>query len=315
MSFSLLFLMLLNSVEPPVAGRPVDFNGAVGIFRIDATATPTRVKLGDPILFTLHVTGTATVETPPARPNLKINPLFKGRFQIDDLDSSSFDGLVWTFAYRLRPLDSAVAEIPSVCLVYYKPGVIPPAKGYRSVWTRAIPVQIMAENPVTSRDLALDPALLPAAVQIVSDDPKELLRHAQPQAQVSLGEWTLLLIFPPCLAGLVWFWTRPATASAHAQAARRAILLLRQAKLLLPEAQVREADVIFYEYLREGWDIQPDSDLSQPPASGNGLVASLGSDTAEFQKRLTAARFAPGANMPDSAQRTIDVIQRIEAVS
>src|SRR6266852_9353301 len=37
--------------DPPLAGRPTNFTGAVGNFRISTSATPTRLRAQDPLVF------------------------------------------------------------------------------------------------------------------------------------------------------------------------------------------------------------------------------------------------------------------------
>lgn len=45
-------------VQPlPAAGRPNDFSGAIGSFRLTAEGSPTRVKIGDPVTMKLKISG------------------------------------------------------------------------------------------------------------------------------------------------------------------------------------------------------------------------------------------------------------------
>ena len=44
-------------LNPPAQGRPPDFNGAVGEFRIAAKASPTQVAAGDPITIQVQISG------------------------------------------------------------------------------------------------------------------------------------------------------------------------------------------------------------------------------------------------------------------
>lgn len=47
----------LKVLNPPIAGRPTNFTGAVGRFRIEYTASPTNVAVGDPVTLRVKVTG------------------------------------------------------------------------------------------------------------------------------------------------------------------------------------------------------------------------------------------------------------------
>lgn len=59
------------AVEPPAAGRPPDYAGAVGSVRATASLSPTSVRMGDPLVLTLRLAGTGNVKLLP-RPVLTI---------------------------------------------------------------------------------------------------------------------------------------------------------------------------------------------------------------------------------------------------
>ncbi|MFO1459899.1 MAG: BatD family protein [Verrucomicrobiota bacterium] len=52
----------LRVLSPPAAGRPSTFDGAVGRFRIDVTASPTNVTVGDPVTVRVRVSGTGNFD-------------------------------------------------------------------------------------------------------------------------------------------------------------------------------------------------------------------------------------------------------------
>ena len=55
--------MLEIEVKPlPVLGRPKDFSGAVGNFEFDATGTPDRVKVGEPVSMKLTIRGSGNFD-------------------------------------------------------------------------------------------------------------------------------------------------------------------------------------------------------------------------------------------------------------
>jgi len=56
-------------VKPlPAEGRPLDFSGAVGLFKFTADGSPNKVKMGDPVTMKLKVTGNGNFDRmqPPA---------------------------------------------------------------------------------------------------------------------------------------------------------------------------------------------------------------------------------------------------------
>ncbi len=62
----------------PVAGRPADYRGAVGKYRIATEASPTSVKAGDPIDLMIGVAGTGPMELVQAPPLADLPELTAG---------------------------------------------------------------------------------------------------------------------------------------------------------------------------------------------------------------------------------------------
>ena len=61
----------LVAIEPPVAGRPADWAGAVGVWRATARIDSSHGRAGDPLVVTLRVEGQGNVTLLP-RPALAI---------------------------------------------------------------------------------------------------------------------------------------------------------------------------------------------------------------------------------------------------
>lgn len=64
-------------VDPPEAGRPEAYAGAVGRFSLNGTASPTEVTVGDPITVRVRVAGEGAIESlslpePPASPDFRV---------------------------------------------------------------------------------------------------------------------------------------------------------------------------------------------------------------------------------------------------
>jgi len=59
------------ALEPPVAGRPAGYTGAVGDLAVAARTSASRARVGDPIVFTVSVSGSGNVKLFP-RPALSI---------------------------------------------------------------------------------------------------------------------------------------------------------------------------------------------------------------------------------------------------
>src|SRR5687768_6995823 len=76
---------------PPIADQPVTFNGAVGLFRIQSQAAPTKVAAGSPIRYTLRINADANtaVVTPPSRPQIEKDAEFKKHFYFETPEPAS----------------------------------------------------------------------------------------------------------------------------------------------------------------------------------------------------------------------------------
>src|SRR5437879_3845047 len=108
-----------HKFEPPVSGRPANFSGAVGIFRVATRAEPTELRAEDPLTFTVRVAGSGALEE-VRRPELRHMPRFVKQFHIENLgDRYLPEEKAHEFEYRLRPRSAQVNEIPSLPFVYY----------------------------------------------------------------------------------------------------------------------------------------------------------------------------------------------------
>src|SRR5262249_40138020 len=123
-----------NESEAPLVGRKEPFCGAVGSgrFEVSTRANPKSVPAGDPILFTIHIQATGHWSKAPERPDLLSKAeyaKFRERFHFENgQERLSPDKGQWEFDYRLRPKSKKVSEIPSLAIVYFRPGFTPPEK-------------------------------------------------------------------------------------------------------------------------------------------------------------------------------------------
>ena len=112
-----------DAIEPPVVGRPDNFSGAVGAFRIQARCEPTTTQVEKPITLTLTVTARGAVGAAPEPPALDQIASLRESFHIEAAESPPASEKVWQFVYRLKPKRLAVPSSRAIC----SPPAISPA--------------------------------------------------------------------------------------------------------------------------------------------------------------------------------------------
>ena len=105
----------------PEEGRPADFSGAVGQWKLDVTAKPTDVAVGDPITVTIKVSGNGNIDTVPMP---KLGPL-DGFKTYDPTTKTTKDDLNTTGERVMQQVliakSTDVKELPEVRLAYFDP--------------------------------------------------------------------------------------------------------------------------------------------------------------------------------------------------
>jgi BatD DUF11 like domain len=105
----------------PEEGRPADFGGAIGQWKIEVTAKPTDIAVGDPITVTIKVSGDGNIDTVPM-PKLGALDGFK---TYDPTTKTTKDDLNTTGERVMQQVLIAkatdVKELPEVRLAYFDP--------------------------------------------------------------------------------------------------------------------------------------------------------------------------------------------------
>ncbi|MBZ0166452.1 MAG: BatD family protein, partial [Candidatus Omnitrophica bacterium] len=105
--------VLINVKELPTAERPVDFSGAVGNYKFNATVSPGEVAVGDPITLKMFVEGQGNLKAinfpaVASEENFKVyDPLIQE------------EGQTKTLEQVLIPKSSSVREIPKIAFTYF----------------------------------------------------------------------------------------------------------------------------------------------------------------------------------------------------
>ncbi len=140
--------LTLKALELPQEGRPANFKGHIGNYKVETIASPLKVNVGDPITLTVTVKGPEYlehVELPP----LNAQPAFKDRFKIpEERASAEIKGESKIFTQTIRPLNSGVKEIPPVELPYFDTE----KKEYRIAKSEPIPLSVKETKVLTLLD-------------------------------------------------------------------------------------------------------------------------------------------------------------------
>ncbi|MGD0060261.1 MAG: BatD family protein [Verrucomicrobiia bacterium] len=105
----------------PEEGRPADFGGAIGQWKLDVTAKPTDIAVGDPITVTIKISGNGNIDTVPMP---KLGPL-DGFKTYDPTTKTTKDDLNTTGERVMQQVliakSTDVKELPEVRLAYFDP--------------------------------------------------------------------------------------------------------------------------------------------------------------------------------------------------
>ena len=142
-------LLQLDVQALPQAGKPADFDGLVGDYTISADATPTEVNVGDPITLTIRIGGSQYLK-PVKWPQLEKIPQMAKSFKIpSERSDGEIKNNVKVFTQTIRPNHDAVEQVPPIPLSFFDAQ----AGEYRTIYTKAIPLQVSPTRMVTGVDV------------------------------------------------------------------------------------------------------------------------------------------------------------------
>ncbi len=127
--------LVVSVLEVPEAGRPPDWTGAVGLFTVEADASPRALEAGELLKLTLRVSGEGNLEHFDA-PRLDSLPGFHVFGRIEEKSRA-----LRTIVYDASPLDASVTRVPAIPFSFFDTG--PPA-AFRTARTEPIPIEVRA---------------------------------------------------------------------------------------------------------------------------------------------------------------------------
>ncbi|MBS0262466.1 MAG: BatD family protein [Planctomycetes bacterium] len=131
--------------------RPATFCGGIGDYRVAASASPTELRVGDPLTLTLEferTVGSGSLEL-IAAPDLTAIPAITDEFEIVDRNPTGrVTGEVKRFAYALRPKRPGVA-IPALSVALFDPV----AESFTDVSTKPISLKVTEASRLGAGEL------------------------------------------------------------------------------------------------------------------------------------------------------------------
>jgi hypothetical protein len=131
----------------PAVGRPLDFTGAVGQFKITSEAAPIKLTEGDPITLRLHVSGQGNFDRVSSHglETLAGWKTYSPKAQFEPTDSAGFGGNK-TFEQAVIPLKSGSQSVPAISFSFFDPE----AKQYVTESTTPIAIEVVPGNGVSA---------------------------------------------------------------------------------------------------------------------------------------------------------------------
>ena len=280
---------IVVAIDPPEAGRPADYAGAVGQLTASARVDDPRARVGDPMVLTLRVSGTGNVKLLP-RPTVKLPwaSIVEGdeRVMVDTTarrvrGSKEFDWLV-------TPRVAGELDLPPIRYPYFDPD----ARRYSVASTDVVAVHV-ATGALARADTAVD---RPLGIRTTYRDP------VGPPATQQPWYWAVLALAPLPALGRRWrVRGRPRRVARSAAGVLRALPQSRPAD----PCAVRRAYVGAF---AERLGVEPQR-FTRPGALAHalrraGASASAARDAERFLRVLDEAAYSPSGALPPNAERT-----------
>ncbi len=192
----------LEVKDVPSQGRPASFNGLIGAYSIEATATPTEVNVGDPITLTVKVRGGQYPDAAQLPP-LESQPALAKDFKIPkEMAPGKVDNGVKVFTQTIRAENAQITQVPPIELSFFDTD----AGQYRTAQTAPIPLKVHETTVVTSA--SAEGVTTPAERNEITERRDGIAHNYEGPAVLvnqayGLGAWMSsplragILIFPP----------------------------------------------------------------------------------------------------------------------
>ena len=291
-------------VDPPQAGRPTDYNGAVGRLALEAHIDSGAAKVGDPLVLTVRVTGDGNVSFFP-RPEVRVpwGQLVPAEERVK-LDSSAMvvRGSK-EFDWVITPAKSGEVEVPTIRYPFFNP--------YTEQYELAV---------TSPQRVSVAPGTL-----IALDAPPDSARPAFPLRRVMQAEarrplsrerafWLAMLV-APIPAALAFAVRRPRTRRTPSASERlRKLAKVREAPSPNDAAALRRTyAAALAERIGMAAAELADRRALVRALRRSGVTAEVARAADELLGELDTAVYSGSSlTLSDGATRAIDVLQRVD---
>jgi len=295
------------AVAPPAAGRPSGYTGAVGVLALAASVDSTLARVGDPLLLTVAVQGTANVKLLP-RPAIDIPwaSAVPGAERVAVDSTGMLVGGRKEFDWLLTPSVAGRQELPPVRYPYFNPYT----ERYEVALTEPSIVMVAAGSLLAAADTSSasrgDSALLTI---------RERFRPALPPPIHSRAWFWIIVGLAPVPAGAVamtrW-WKRPRRPPTPSRLLRR--LASRRGGAV--PSEIRRAYLAFL-LERVSLDVshQPRRDAVSRALRRAGVTADSARDAESLLFELESKAYQGSGDTPDRdlARRAVAATAAIDA--
>jgi len=314
--------LTLRILPLPEAGRPADFTGIVGAFRVTAEASPQTIGVGQPVTLTLRAADypfPSLLDLPPllAKETLSRQFALPERPGLPVLEAGT---ALWSLP--IRPLHDQVEAVPALEFSYFDPD----SASYGQTRTEPIPLDV---NPVDA--IAVTEAKFADGTRLLGEvvpEPggifhnvtgPELLESTKPGGWTwPWYRWWALFGLPPALWLAAWWFSRGWRLQRRdPELARRELAFQRLCRTLrkLPEPlEPHRASVALRQYFVDRFNLSVDSGGSaaiRDLARARGVDPEALEALEEWLGSAECAAFAPDAAVTaDVGRRSLTGIVR-----
>lgn len=307
------------NVRPlPQEGKPTDFVGTVGQYRIHAQTDRQTIETGDGFTLRVQVSGTGNIKTAPAPtvpalPNMAIyDPQITDAIGLVD---SKIQGSR-TYEYVIIPSKEGDWTMPAIDYPYFDPQT----ESYQVARTVPITIDVLpnpngAIGTIPSHTTQSDIHLLKQDIRYIKPDSLELSnQHLYPYKRVSF--WFVQTL-PIAIVLAVWFYRRRQTKRDPKQlqeqyAAKNALRIIEDAKKRPTDEPTAFYGTLangLYQYIGDIFNIAPgglNPELVRQRCEEAGFPESAIAQIVETLTQCDYVRFAPVAANPTDMEAALN---------